>query len=876
MGWYRRLRNLTRRDQVSHDIDREMRFHIAERVDELVARGMSGPEALRTARRQFGNHCFQHERTRDMDIAIRLESLGKDIRYAVRGLRTNPGFALVAIAALALGIGANTAVFSVVNGVLLRRLPYANPERLVMLFDHFPQQRMERGPASMADFLDWKSRSHSFEALDATGRNRFTLTGDGAAEQILGLSVTAHFFETLGVRPLTGRTFAEGEDQPGRTPTVVLSERLWRRRYSSDPAVLGKAIALNGRPCTVIGIMPASFEFGQREVEAWATLTLDPPRRRGPFFIEGVARLKPGVSIEKASAEMQGIADQVRRENPRDYTQLRYPVVSLREVVVGDMRPLLWILTGAVLLVLMISISNVASLMLARATARRREIAIRLSIGAGRGHLVRQLMTESLVLALTGGVFGISLAAWGVTALHRLAPRGIPRLNEIAIDGRVLAFTLVVSIGSAVVFGLAPAMAASGAAFGQALKHGGRGGHVRGQGRARSLLVVAQVTFSVLLLIGAGLLIRSFDLLGRVNPGFQAPPDRVLTMLLSPQGARYRDRQALASYWDRLLDRVRTLPGVETASIAITMPPDRTAFTDGFELQAKPAPPGVENPGVPVPFVSQDYFKTLGIPLLRGRWFDSRDSADSPRVAVISENMARKYFPNEDPVGQKLKHGGRALNNAYMDIIGVVADVKYQGLENEAVPVYYEVSSQVPARPMWLLLRTRGEAHTMISAARQAIRDIDSEVPVAQVSTMAEALSESVSVPRFRSLLMAIFAAASLLLAGLGIYGVISYSVTQRTQELGVRMALGASSANVLSLVIRQGSQLASLGIVLGLGGALGLTRVLKKMLFGISATDAATFAVVSLILGTVALLASLIPARRAARVDPVIALRNE
>ncbi len=432
------------------------------------------------------------------------------------------------------------------------------------------------------------------------------------------------------------------------------------------------------------------------------------------------------------------------------------------------------------------------------------------------------------------------------------------------------------SFASAIVFGLAPALVASGAALGESLKQGGRGGDARSHGRTRGVLVVAQVTFSVILLIGAGLLIRSFDLLGRVNPGFQAPPSGVLTMLLSPTAARYRDSRALADYWDRLLDRVRELPGIEAASVAITMPPDRVTFTDGFEIQGKPAPPGLENPAVPVPFVSRDYFKTLGIPLLRGRWFESRDTADSPRVTVISQAMARQYFPNEDPVGQRLKHGGRALNNPYMEIIGVVGDVKYEGLDAEFRPVYYEVSSQVPARPMWLLLRTHGDARTMVSAARQAIREIDSDVPVARVSTMTGALSESVSLPRFRSLLMTIFAAASLLLAAIGIYGVISYSVTQRTQEIGVRMALGATFARVLRLVVGQGSRLALLGILLGLGGAFGLTRVLKKMLFGVSATDALTFAGVSLILGAVALLASLIPACRAARVDPVTALRNE
>lgn len=876
MGWYRRLRNLARRDRVDRDIDREMSFHLAERVDDLIASGLSAREAQRAARLRFGNYSAQHERARDMNISTHIESLGKDVRHAVRGLLRNPGFALAATAVLALGIGANTAVFSVVNAVLLRALPYSDSARLVMVFDNFPQQGVDRGPGCIADFLDWKSRSHSFQTLDAAANNRLTLTGDGDAEQIAGLAVTATFFETLGVRPTAGRTFVAGEDQPGRTQTVVLSDRLWRRRYGADPAVLGKTIALNGRPFIAIGIMPPSFQFGSPEVEVWTALTLDPPTRRGPFFLRGIGRLKPGVTLEQAAAEMQTIAAQVQRENPRDYIRLRYPVAPLREVVVGDVRALLWILSGAVLLVLLIALSNVASLMLARATARRREIAIRLSIGAGRARLVRQLMAESLVLALGGGALGVALAASGVSALHRLAPRGLPRLDEIGIDGRVLAFTLLVSVASAIVFGLAPGLAASRAALAESLKQGGRGGDARSHGRARGVLVVAQVSFSVLLLIGAGLLIRSFDLLGRVNPGFQAPPERVLTLVVSPNGTRYRERAALNAYWERLLDRMRALPGVEAASIAITMPPDRLSFTDGFEIQGKPTPPGIDNPAVPVPFVSQDYFKTLGIPLVRGRWFDNRDTQDAPPVTIISEAMARQYFPNEDPVGQRLKHGGRMLNNSYMEIVGVVGDVRYEGLDRQIRPVYYEASTQSTARPMWLLLRTSGSALSMAPAVRQAIRELDPDVPVARVSTMASALSETVSVPRFRSLLMTIFAAASLLLAAIGIYGVISYSVSQRTQEIGVRMALGATSANVRRLVIGQGSRLALAGIALGLGGAFALTRVLKQMLFGVAPTDIPTFAGVGAILGATALLASLIPACRAARVNPIRALRNE
>jgi putative ABC transport system permease protein len=813
-----------------------------------------------------------------------IDNLIRDIRYAVRTLTRNPGFTLAALGALGLGIGANTAMFSVVSGVLLHPLPYADPDRLVVIFDSFQQQGLERGPAGIADFLDWKARAHSFQTLDAIANQRFALAGDGEAEQIAGMSVTATFFETLGIRPVLGRTFASGDDQPGRAQSVVISARLWRRRYGSSAAIVGKEIAMNGRPFTIIGVMPDGFRFVGRDAEAWAILTLNPPTRRGPFFLQGIARLKPGVTLDQAAAEMQSIAQQVERENPKDYTRLRFPVATLRELVVGNIRPLLWILSGAVFFVFLIAVSNVANLMLARATARQREIAIRLSIGAGRGQLVRQLMTESLMLSLAGGSLGLALAFWGVSALRWLEPPGLPRLSEIGVDAGVLMFTLAASLAGAVIFGLGPALSVSSTAPSEGLKEGGRGGESRAHNRARSALVIGQVGLSILLVIGAGLLIRSFDLLGRVDPGFHAPPDRVLTVLLSPTGARYRvpvtgasqPNRALAAYWDQLLERVRLLPGVEAASVAITIPPDRVAFTDGYEIEGKPSTPGSEHAAVPVPFVSHDYFKTLGIPLLRGRWFDGRDRADSPRVTVISEAMARRHFAGENPVGQRLKHGHRSLANPYMEIIGVVGDVKYLGLDNQATPVYYQLSAQVPSRPMWLLVRTKGDAQSMASAVRGEIRSLDSDVPVDRVGTMAQALAESVSLPRFRSFLMGVFAVTAVLLAAIGIYGVIAYSVVQRRQEIGIRMALGATPSGVVRLIVGQGSRLAIVGIVLGLAGAVGLTGFLEKMLFGVTASDTVTFVGAALVLGAVAIVSSLIPALRAARIDPVTALRQE
>jgi predicted permease len=869
-----RLRSIFRRSQVERELEEELRFHLEARIQDEIAAGRTPEQARYAALRAMDGMEQRKEECRDMRHMNAIDNLRRDVRYAVRALARSPGFTVAALLALALGIGANTAVFSVVNGVLLRPLPYADPDRLVMVFTSRPHS--ERGNASVAEFLDWRAASRSFQTLDAVDRNRFTLTGDGEPVRISGLSVTATFFETLKARPLLGRIFANGEDQPGRDPTVVLSEGLWRRRYASNPDIVGKPVILEGRPHTVIGVMPASFEFWQRDVEVWATFPLRPPTRRGPHLLLGLARLRPGVTLTQAAAEMEMIARNVQRANPKDYANLRFPVVPLREVIVGDIRPLLWVLSGAVILVLLIAVSNVANLILARSTARQREIAVRLSIGAGRGRLVRQFMTESVLLSLAGGALGTGLAVSGVTALRRLGPQDLPRLGEIGVDGQVLAFTLLVSLASAVLFGLAPALAACAAPLNESLKAGGRASESRSQGRARSALVVAQVTLSVLLLIGAGLLIRSFTRLGRVDPGFEAPPDRVLTMLVSLTSPRFDKPAVRTAFWDALLARIGALPGVEATSISLTIPPYGTEFDD-YEIEGKPLPVGEEHPSVPVPFVSHDYRKTLGIPLLRGRWFDGQDRADTPRVTVISESMARKHFSGENPVGRRMKYGGPTQSwHPYMEIIGVVGDVKYLGLDRDSGAVFYELSFRIPFRDMWLLVRTQGEAQPLAAAVRREIHSLDPNVPVDRVGTMAQALADSVTLPRFRSLLMGVFAASALLLSSIGIYGVIAYSVAQRTQEIGVRMALGMTSVAVVRMVLRQGGRLAVVGIALGLGAAAGLTRFLQRMLFGVEPLDAITFAGAALVIGAVAIVACTVPAFRAARVDPVTALRQE
>jgi putative ABC transport system permease protein len=868
-----RLRSMFRRSRVESELDEEFRFHLEQRIEYEIPSGRTPDDARYAALPAIEGIEQRKEECRDMRHMNLIDNLVRDVRYSARTLARNPAFTLAVLLALALGIGANTAVFGVVNAVLLRPLPYTDPGRLVILFTSRPHS--ERGNVSMAEFMDWRARNRSFQTLDVFDENRVTLTGDGETEQIDGMSVTATFFETLKVRPLLGRTFADGEDKPGLEPTVVLSEHLWRRRYASNPTIVGQAVVVNGRPHTVVGVMPRTFEFWQQDVEAWTILPLLPPTRRGPHFLRGLARLSPRVTVEQAAAAMDATAHEVQRANPKDYTDLRFPVVPYREVLVGDIRLLLWVLSGAVLLVLLIAVSNVANLMLARLLARQREIAVRLSIGAGRAQVVRQFMTERFTLSLGGGALGIGLAVSGVQAFW-LGPRDLPRLDEIGVDGRVLAFTLLVSLASAMLFGFAPALAACAASLNERLKDGGRSSGFRSHGRVRSALVVAQVSLSVLLVIGAGLLIRSFSLLGSVSPGFEAPPERVLTMSISLTGPRFEKADTVTAFWDQLLERARAIPGVEAASLSVTIPPDRPAFGDDYEIEGKPLLPGSEHAAVPVPIVSHDYRKTLGIPLLRGRWFDSRDRVGTPRVTVISESMARRHFSGENPVGQRIKHGGRMQAHPFMEIIGVVGDVKYQGLSRDHVPVFYQLNSHMPFRNMWLLVRTRSDTQAMAATVRQEIRRLDPGVPIDRVSTMAQALSDSVSLPRFRSLLMTVFAGAALLLAAIGIYGVIAWSIARRTQEIGVRMALGATRGGVLRLVIGQGGRLAVIGIALGLTAAFGLTRVLTNMLFGIGASDTITFTGAALVLGAVAFVASLFPALRAARIDPITALRHE
>ena len=801
--------------------------------------------------------------------------MNKDLLYAVRMLFKNPGFTAIAILALALGIGANTAIFTVVNSVLFRPLPFPEPDRLVMTYGENASIDEGRVPFCVADFLDWRSQNQVFEHVAAFSDNRFTYTGGQSPEQFHGAWVTADFFEVMKTQPEKGRTFLPDEDQPGHAPVVIVSHSFWQRKLGADPNVIGRQITLNNSPFSIIGVMPPGFTFPERDIELWAVERLDPPTRRGPFYMWGVGRLAAGATVEQAKAEMDLIARRVQQETKSTQNDWTFTAVGLTERIVGDARPALLILLAAVVFVLLIASANVANLLLARATAREKEIAIRRALGASRARLIRQLLTESVLLAICGGAVGLLLARWGVDLLLALGADEIPRLQEVRIDTTILGFTLLVSMLSGIIFGLAPALQGSKLNLNEMLKEGGRSNSEgSNRRRLRSILVVAEIALSLVLLISAGLMIKSFLRLQNVNPGFNA--DNILTMQLSLPRSKYTNANQTTTFFQQLINKVETLPGVESAAISISLPPNNVEVSDNFSIEEHPTPPGENDPSAPILFVSPKYFTTLGVPLLRGRYFTDNDRADAPPVVIINEALARQYFKDADPVGKRFKEGPAAGDNPWMEIIGVVGNVKYTGLDSKEEPAYYMPHLQNAWRFMYLIVRGTSNPQGLLPAIRSEVWSLDKDLPVARVRTMNELLSESVAQPRLRTMLLGIFAGVALLLAAVGIYGVMSYSVTQRKHELGIRMALGASSGDILKMVVGQGVKLAFAGAVLGLIGAYAATRLLSSLLFNVSTTDTMIFVGIPVLLTVIALLASYIPARRATKVDPIIALRYE
>ena len=826
-----------------------------------------------------------------------------EIRYGLRMLAKGRGITALAILTLALGIGANSAIFSVVNAVLLRPLPYKNPGLLVMLWQSNLRKNGDSGPVSPANFVDWRDQNQVFERLAAINTfGSFNLTGAGEEpERLQGAQVSAGFFSILGADAAAGRTFSDDEHRAGRDHVAVLSHGLWKRRFGSNPNIIGRPLTLNGESYTVIGTLPRDFEFisqpsdyqlATSQIDVWVPLTIGPNPRRGTNSYRVIGALKAGLSVQQAQMEMNAIARRLEREYPQNNRGRGIRVVPLSEQTVGDFRTALYVLLAAVGFVLLIACANVANLLLVRATARRREMAVRSALGASRAHLVRQVFIESMLLAMAGAAAGLLLANWGQHALIALCPPGIPRIQQASLDARVLAFTFLIAIATGIAFGFAPAGQILNIGAMEALKDGGRAGtEGRRTGRVRDVLLIAQVALCLTLLTGAGLLVKNFWRLQRADPGFHT--QNILAVDVSLPGTTYplQRRRAVAAdgqpqdawiggshitgFYSRLLERVTVLPGVISAGAMNYLPLSGKNNWWAFDIKGRPPLPVGQNNLADWRAVSGDYFKVMGIPLRRGRMFTESDSGSAPKVIVINETMARQFWPGEQPLGQRMRTSD---DEEWREVVGLVADVKHQSLARDAAAEMYVPYSQSnpPWRDMTLVIRTTADPAGMAPAASAAVHAIDPNLPVFNVRTMEKLVEASLSRPRFQMLLLTIFAGVALLLAVVGVYGVISYAVSRRTHEIGVRMALGARPGSVLALVMSWGMRLIVAGLSLGLAASLALTRFLSAMLYAVEPTDAGTFATVSLLLAGVGLLAIYFPARRAMLVDPTVALRYE
>ena len=805
-----------------------------------------------------------------------METLLQDLRYSVRMLLKKPSFSVIAVLALAIGIGANSAIFSVVNAILLRPLPYKNFERISMIWMDNPKLGVAEDWHSYPNYIDFKEQNQVFEDMAAFNNRSFNLTGAGDPVRVVGLWTTASLFSVLGVEPALGQVFTEAEEEPGRDLVVVLGNGLWKSRFGGDPGIIGQPISMNGVNRTVIGVMPASFSFPDKLTELWIPLALNPQGRqaRNAIGYKAVGRLKPGVTMQQAQVDMAAIAKRLDDQ----FFQSGYGInlVLLRDQETKGVKTALLVLLGAVGFVLLIACANVANLLLARAAIREKEIAIRLALGAGRARIIRQLLTESVVLGLIGGAVGLLLAVWGLDALIALGPTDVPHLDQTGIDIRVLAFTLAVSLLTGLIFGLVPAMQASRPDLNDALKEGGRGsgGGLRAI-RIRNLLVVSEIALSLVLLVGAGLLIRSFMHLQQFELGFN--PDNLLSMRVQLPRSKYREQKQQAAFFQQLLERMGAMPGVQSvgaiSSVFLTDTPSSTNFT----IEGRPVFVGAESIEVPLDAVTTDYFKVMGIPLLQGREFDERDVIESKPVAIINQTFARRFFPDEDPIGKRYVYGTPGPDNkSWITIVGIVGDMRRTGFDRPVRPETFLPEAQAPDNALTIVARTSGEPASLAGALRNEVWAIDKDQSVYDIKTMRQTLSEMLSQRRFNTLLLGIFAAVALTLAAVGIYGVMSYAVAERTHEIGLRMALGAQTSDVLNLVVRQGMVLAVIGLLVGLAASFALTRLMTSLLYGVSATDPLTFIAIPVVLAGVALGACLVPARRAIKVDPMVALRYE
>jgi len=888
MSWGARIASWTQamlgRSQMESEMDAELRFHMEAYADDLVREGVPRQEAMRRARLEFGGLDRAKEECREARGVTFVERLLQDVRYGLRTLAKAPGFTAVAILTLALGIGANTAIFSVVYAVLLKPLPFANPEQLVSVFEANPQEGVPVTAFSYMNLEEMREQNHVFSEMAGNQSHDLTLTGQGDPSTVHTAVVTPELFSLLETQPLAGRTFFPEDGKKGAAPVVIVSENLWRSTLGADPKIIGNAINLDKRAFTVIGIMPAGFHFPllRQSPDIWIPLVQDPlfggwMARRGGHWLPVTGRLKPGVTVAQAQAEMDTIGRRLATEFPAENTGWVIRVEPLQKEIVGDVKPALLVLLGAVGLVLLIACANIANLLLMRATSRTKEMAVRIALGAGRARIVRQLLTESAVLGLLGGVAGILLAAWGVQGLGALLPADLPQVHAIRVDGWVLGFALLLSLGASFIFGLAPALFAADSNVQASLKEGGgRAGEGGGRQRARSFLAVAEIALAMVLLVAAGLLVRSFVTLTSVSPGFNV--QHILKAEVSLPQFQYSTPEQWNAFTNELLGRIQADPGLRDSAVGVPLPLMSNGFINlGFDIPGNPPASAGTNRTADYAAVSPEYFRVMEIPLLRGRTFTQEDIMSAARVTVISQAMARLYFPNQDPLGKRLVFGFPPDGgNISREIVGIVDDVRDVTLNKDPGAMMYVPYAQAPFWGAVVVVKTTLSPSSVAATIRQEVRKIDKDLPVTDVETMEGIVDASVAQPRFRTLLLGLFGAMALVLAASGIFGVISYGVSCRTHEIGIRIALGATPGKVLWLILGESAKLLLLGLAFGIPAALGLGRFLSNLLFGVRPADPVTFVGVATLLTLVAVAASYAPTRRAMRVDPMTALRYE
>ena len=866
---------------VDREFQHELDSHLEMATQENIRRGMTPQEAARSARIRLGGNTQLKETNRELRGLPFIETALQDFRFAFRMLRKNPGFSAVAILTLALGIGANTAIFSVVYAVLLKPLPYTGSDQLFTVFQQGTKDANNKNGFSFANMRDFREQTDVFFSLSGVQSHQLTLTGHGDPFVIDTSVVTPDLFATFQVQPILGRAFVPDDGKPGAAPVVALSENLWRGSFGSDTNIVGASITLDKRAFTVIGVMPSYFRFPQvqQSRQIWIPIVDDPLfgswlERRGGHWLRLTGRVKPGVTLDQAHAQFEAIADRLAKQYPEDNDGWTFRMIPLRDFLVGEMKTPLLVLLGAVGLVLLIACANIANLLLARATSRSREIAVRATLGAGRSRLVRQLLSETLVLCIVGGLAGVALAYYGVHVLTTFLPPELPQINSIHIDYTVLGFALALSVFASCAVGLVPAFLVAGSDLQSTLRGGGRSGESSTSRRARNILASAEIALALVLLMAAGLLLRSFSKLTEVSPGFQV--EHMVKAEVALPRAQYSTPQQWSAFSDNLLSRLQSQPGMQNSAIAIPLPIADGFINLAFDIENRPVASAAVARIADYVAVTPTYFHVMNIPLVAGRTFETRDNISAPAVSVVTQSFVRAYFPNENPIGKRIVFGFPPDPGIPREIIGVVGDVHDVSLGKEPGPMMYASYAQSPFPGACIAVQSTLASSVVISSIRDTVASLDKDLPVTDIATMDEVLRESTAQPRFRTTLIALFAAIALILAATGIFGVISYSVQCRTNEIGIRVAMGASARTILKMVLRETMLLAGIGLAVGLPVAFMSSRVLGHLLFGISPTDPATLIVVSLTLAAVAVAAGYLPARRATQVDPLIALRHD